>query len=307
MALFKRKKVIHLDPEGWARKVKRRRIIAIALLSGILVGLGASHLIRKVIIPGKAYSEAEAALESGNIAEGIERLTLLGDFKGASTRAADIAYDTCGSDYDVLKTLRVGDAVQFGRYEQDNDSGNGPEPIVWWVMMSSGNMLYLLSESVLDTGLYDSEYKDITWAECDLRTWLNNDFLNKAFTENERLIIAKTRLKTGGNTVSGAKGGADTEDRIFAMSHEDLMRIANTGAEVNVFSMYAYPTRKAIANGVETASYGTASWWLRTPGTNQRGVTVCDPKGEPIYSKRPNYEGIGIRPCMWIFTGENDG
>lgn len=307
MAKKEKKKVVHLDQEAWEKTVKRRRIIAIALLAGILVGLIASYLIRKVIIPGNAYKQAEAALESGNIAEGIERLTLLGDYNGAAKRAADIAYSTCGSDYDFLKTAKVGQTVEFGYYEQDNNSGNGPEPIVWWVMMSSDNMLYLLSESILDTGLYNSEYKDITWAECDLRTWMNNDFLNKAFTENERLLIAKTKIKTGDNTVSNAKGGADTEDRIFAMSHEELLEIANRGVGIDVFSMYAFPTKKALSNGIETASYGTASWWLRTPGTNQRGVTVCDPKGEPIYSKRPNYEGIGIRPCMWIFTGENDG
>ncbi|MBR3299738.1 MAG: hypothetical protein IKI64_11170 [Clostridia bacterium] len=307
MALFKRKKVVHLDPEGYAKKVRRIRIIVIALLAGILVGLGASYLIRKVIIPGREYSEAEAALNAGNIAEGIERLTLLGDYKDAAKRAADIAYERCGSDYDVLKTLEPGQKVQFGRYEQDGNPNNGPEPIVWWVMMRSDNRLYLLAESVLDHRSYNSSASATTWAECQMRSWLNGEFINEAFTENERLLIARSTVKAESNTISGIKGGADTVDRLFLMSLEELMRIARTGIGINVFGMYAYPTKRALANGVETADYGTASWWLRTPGLSQNSVTVCDPKGEPIYSKRANYEGIGVRPCLWLFTGENEG
>ena len=76
MAFKEKKKVVHLDQEAWEKKVRKRRILIAALLAGILVGLAASYIIRKVLpdkARSKAYSEAEAAIAAGNIAEGFGR------------------------------------------------------------------------------------------------------------------------------------------------------------------------------------------------------------------------------------------
>lgn len=310
MAFKEKKKVVHLDQEAWEKKVRKRRILIAALLAGILVGLVASYIIRKVLpdkARSKAYSEAEAAIAAGNIAEGIEGFTLLDGYKDSAKRAVQAAYAECGSDFDYLKDAKVGDIIEFGRYEQDNIERNGQEPIQWGVMMKTKTALYLMAVNVLDEHPYHTDKGAITWADCEMRTWLNGDFLNTAFNEKEQLLIAKSKVTTAKNSVSGAKGGKDTEDKVFLMSHEELITIIRSGAEINLFGLYAYPTKYALSRGIEPAGYGTAMWWMRTPGSKQDNVTVTDAKGEPVYVKRPNYKGVGVRPCILVLIDGDEG
>lgn len=47
--------------------------------------------------------------------------------------------------------------VTFGRYEQDNNLGNGPEPIEWIVLDSNNGEVLLLSKYGLDVKKYNDE------------------------------------------------------------------------------------------------------------------------------------------------------
>ncbi len=300
--MFRKKKVVHLDPEAWERKVKRMRTAVICALAAVITGIGVYLLVSRVIIPSNAYSAAEAALAKGSIAEGIDGFSLLRPYRDSAKRAADAAYSASGGEYDRLKDAEIGDIIEFGSYEQDGNPMNGPEPIRWGVMMAENGTMYLMAVDVLDMHNYHTEQCPITWAECELRHWLNGEFLNAAFTENERLLIAKSIVSTANNTVSGTKGGASTEDKVFVMSHEELRRIAKNGDRLNDLGLYAYASKHAVKNGVEVSQYGLAQWWLRTPGVSQSTVTVTNMGGQPIYSRRPNYGKIGVRPCIWVLN-----
>ena len=86
--------------------------------------------------------------------------------------------------------LKVGDIVQFGRYEQDNDLENGPEPIEWRVLEIKDQAALLLSRSILDLKSYHYRDTETSWMNCTLRKWLNEDFVEAAFVpaEAERII-----------------------------------------------------------------------------------------------------------------------
>ena len=86
--------------------------------------------------------------------------------------------------------LKVGDIVQFGRYEQDNDLENGPEPIEWRVLEIKDQAALLLSRSILDLKSYHYRDAATSWMSCTLRKWLNEDFVEAAFVpaEAERII-----------------------------------------------------------------------------------------------------------------------
>lgn len=68
--------------------------------------------------------------------------------------------------------LKVGDIVQFGRYEQDNDLENGPEPIEWRVLEIKDQAALLLSRSILDLKNYHYRDAATSWMNCTLRKWL---------------------------------------------------------------------------------------------------------------------------------------
>ncbi|MCQ2522620.1 MAG: leucine-rich repeat domain-containing protein [Lachnospiraceae bacterium] len=101
---------------------------------------------------------------------------------------------------DSNANIVVGDYVTFGVYEQDNDNTNGLEPIKWQVMDVSDGKALLVSCYILDNieyneseGVYgtgDSESNP--WSQSYVYSWLNKDFAQTAFSEEELKIITDT-------------------------------------------------------------------------------------------------------------------
>lgn len=58
------------------------------------------------------------------------------------------------------KDIGVGDYVEFGKYEQDNDNSNGQEPIKWQVLDIDDDKALLIADKVLDNVQY-CEYAGI--------------------------------------------------------------------------------------------------------------------------------------------------
>lgn len=81
----------------------------------------------------------------------------------------------------------IGDVVMFGSYEQDNNEDNGAEPIEWIVLDTDGAKTLLLSKYVLTEEFFDlGDYTQVTWYTSDIFLWLNSEFLNDAFSADER-------------------------------------------------------------------------------------------------------------------------
>ncbi len=95
-----------------------------------------------------------------------------------------------GSEKAVSKSLNVGDTVCFGKYEQDNNTENGPEDILWDVIATEDNQYMLLSHYVIEYMPYDS-YSKPNWYASQLHTWLNSFFSLDAFSDEERSMLAR--------------------------------------------------------------------------------------------------------------------
>ncbi len=110
-----------------------------------------------------------------------------------------------------LAEVTTGDYVRFGSYEQDGDDENGKEPIEWMVLSNNDSKLFLLSRYVLEPGKINAKTEEeVTYENCGLRKWLNEDFLGKAFDEDEAAVIATTTLEDVG-----------TEDKVFLLSWDE--------------------------------------------------------------------------------------
>ena len=101
---------------------------------------------------------------------------------------------------DSYVDVQVGDIIEFGSYEQDNDLSNGPEPIEWRVLEVSDGSALIVSQYALDARAYNKERVRITWAECTLRGWLNGEFYATAFNEEEKGRIAIVGDSGGGKS-----------------------------------------------------------------------------------------------------------
>lgn len=115
-----------------------------------------------------------------------------------------------------LSMFEIGSYVTFGRYPQGEGENPAPEPIEWLVLANDGKTALLLSKYGLDCQPFHHEFKETNWRDCDLRKWLNNDFLNSAFSDQEQQRIAESVIYEI-KPVYG-KGCGKTRDKLFCLS-----------------------------------------------------------------------------------------
>lgn len=193
----------------------------------------------------------------------------------------------------------VGSSIFFGEYEQDNNTGNGPEPIEWIVMEVRGDRALLLSADILDHIQYNSVEKSVTWETCGLRTWLNDTFYYEAFSLEDRSRVINSRITTPNNPSSGTKGGNDTYDYVFVFSLQEAQSYFGSNS-----ARQAYPTVYAESRGVkmwsEDGNHGI--WLLRTPGNKQNYICVVLSDGDATdFGGSVNYAENGVRPAIWVY------
>lgn len=272
------------------------------LLLAALLAAGGFLLFRKND-RSRRYDRALALIEEGEVQEAYQILSSLDDFRDASSKKADLL------SQDPMLPFRNagrGDTVRFGRWEQDNDASNGQETIEWTVLDRIDGRLLLLSTSVLDGRSYHSEsFAEITWADSELRSWLNDTFLTEAFTEAERVFIPTVSNRNADQSSVGTEGGPDTEDRVFLLSETEVKIYLNDEMSQDTVGR-AIASPYAAAHQVETDAEGYACWWLRSPGVYPYSAQFIDQNGKLYLSGA--YTDIdyqfGVRPVIWLSAEE---
>lgn len=219
-------------------------------------------------------------------------ILLIGIFQGGSSNPMK----TYAAENKSQK-ITIGSVVSFGSYEQDNNLENGKEPLEWIVLDQKEGSVLLLSRYVIDCEPYHEESTDITWADCDLRFWLNGEFYGAAFNVNEQDRIMQTEVVNHDNEQYDIPGGFNTYDKIFLLSLEEIGRYTGTDPERK-----AKATPYAKESGVST--YGddeTANWWLRSPGHNTYDAAyVYYDGGVNDLGCTVTYAHLGVRPALWV-------
>ena len=194
-----------------------------------------------------------------------------------------------------LKNSNVGDYVKFGTYEQDNNEANGKEDIEWLVLEKKNGQILLISKYALDCKPYNTSYTDTTWETCTLRKWLNNVFIDSAFSDVEKSLISTAKISADKNSSDNTILGNVTQDKVFLLSINE----ANTYFNSNT-ARQCEPTEYAIANGAYVDNTN-CRWWLRSLGFNQNYAIIVYSKGD-LSELGYNVDRINfaVRPALWI-------
>ena len=194
----------------------------------------------------------------------------------------------------------VGSIITFGHYEQDGDLSNGPEPIEWRVLDVHGDQALVLSLFGLDAQPYHSTRKEITWEQCSLRAWMNDEFLNSAFTRDEHasiipMLVINDRSQTSRGEFS-ADSGRNTIDQIFALSYAEFVKYFPDAEDERCQATdYAMQLRGLDLTDSQKRE---CWWWPRNPsydGKLAEFIYMGDiPAGGSVNDL--NF----IRPAMWI-------
>lgn len=236
------------------------------------------------------YESGVYCIKMGELKKGYKLLSEVKDYKDAQKLMADkIGF--------ILKTSKVGDIIPYGLYEQNVNKDNGVESIEWQVLKKESKKALVISKYCIANKAYNYErFKYTTWAECSLRQWLNHDFADCAFTEEQKEKIELSYFTTPKNEDYGTSGGESTVDRIFLLSKEEATEYFPDNN-----SRIAVPV-SAIKQKVNSYNNKEAcDWWLRTPGYKAFYAVCVEDNGE-IDSSGSNtyYTDIGVRPAMWI-------
>lgn len=205
------------------------------------------------------------------------------------------------------RSAKPGEIITFGTYPQTAD-GTDRTPIKWRVLQNSGAELLLLSEYILDCKRYHREFVDITWRDCDLRKWLNDEFYNTAFNAAEKGFVKIAFCTDDG------EGSPDTEDRVFLLSVAEVKHLTNTlgkdfrravGTEFakvkKADGCHLYVMDKNVETDYITENgrkYGCSWWWLRTRGSSPSRAFFVGTRASIRSYARVNLARYGVRPAL---------
>ncbi len=196
-------------------------------------------------------------------------------------------------------TMKKGAIIRFGHYPQNSD--NRKSPIEWLVLHVKEKEVLLISRYALDCKQYHHGYTStsITWENCDLRKWLNGDFIKSAFSEEEAERILVSDIKNGDNPQHHTKGGNNTKDRVFCLSISEAKQYFG-----NDESRKCKPTAYARQQGASVYN-DCCYWWLRSPGGDQSNAADVDSDGAlDLCGYIVNNDFHAVRPALRIICNQ---
>ena len=188
-------------------------------------------------------------------------------------------------------------------------------PIRWRVLDEDDGLLIITDMAIiagpLDYNIWNSKTGAVTWENCHIREYLNNDFLKSAFSEEELSYIQMKIVRAHQNPKESSRSaGEDTADYVFLLSVKEAEQYFDSDED-----RICVPTEWAKVHWEAYEDYKTngSRWWLRTPsGITSQDFAYVDERGSinydgrsAFYDQRGKSVGFGganysIRPAMWI-------
>lgn len=243
------------------------------------------------------YQKALSLIKENNI---IDAYLLFGELSSINYKDSTMLKGKYLESYNQakfnnkLKTLRIGNIIEFGTYEQDDNLGNGKEPIEWIVIDKNTTSILLISKKILDAQRYheDSFTDDkATWEKCSLRKWLNGTFYNAAFNSSEKQKIANTTVVPDPKEYSTSPDpGNKTIDKVYLLSKNEYNQYSDIDGLRPVEC-----TKHTIAKNDRMMPRGQ---WLRSPYYNdpEKAEFILD----TFIDSEDKWYREGIRPVIWV-------
>ncbi len=217
--------------------------------------------------------------------------------------------DASGLQYNIKLPINGGETYYFK-----------VEPIKWKIEDENNGTYKLISEYILDKHIFFSSFDDRTidvkriysnnYEYSDIRSWLNNEFLNKAFSEELQEYIDNTEVD---NSVKSSgkdnnKFACDnTIDKIYLPSYKDITTSQygyDANGEASDSSRRKKLTDYARAIGCymheSSEYYNNGTYWLRSPHSKQSYCTLYVDSAGYINNSIVYSEDKGVAPALTL-------
>ena len=188
--------------------------------------------------------------------------------------------------------MEKGSLIAFGNHQ-------------WRVLTVQRHAALLITEAILELRWYHNRFAPVTWADCELRNYLNNTFYDTFSPEEQAKILAASN-RNADNPWFRTSGGGDTTDNIFLLSLEEICEhFGDSSARLQTKGCQTWLIDDEN-NANRQATYGAAlHWWrLRSPGYYGRTAASVNSagqvyvRGNGVYGRPRN--GGGVRPALWL-------
>ncbi len=202
--------------------------------------------------------------------------------------------------------INIGDTVEFGKYEQ-NPFKSGAEKLQWIVVDKKDDSALFLSKYAIDFMSFNDAYGSVTWETCSLRKWLNGDFYDKSFSNQEKDFIISTTIQNEDNPRYLSSGGNPTKDKIFIPGVEDVYKTINS-FELRMCEPTPYAIEKGKYFDINYEdNIESCDWLLRTPGESTLNICWINCEhGELNMGNRETTYELFVRPMLWISYKNNN-
>ncbi|NSW54232.1 MAG: hypothetical protein HPY85_17150 [Anaerolineae bacterium] len=201
--------------------------------------------------------------------------------------------------------MNIGSIITFG---------NTP----WRILDIQEDRVLILSDQMIEQRDYHDQKEPITWEQSEIRHYLNTTFLER-FSAADQEQIVTTHNENAGNPWYGSPGGADTLDRVFLLSLNEVVR-SYFGDSSRLLdqpkqNQRYWFERKDENNVKRKALFMDSSWWwwTRTPGKHNRVAVYIHGDGNigiqgngiskttfnTLHPITKSNQG-GVRPAMWV-------
>lgn len=194
----------------------------------------------------------------------------------------------CWSKFRPGTSYFLGEYEQAPIYEDEKLVGWEKKPIEWIPVDKKDGKYLLVTKDVIDYLPLGSEKSYVHWSQSELRRWLNNEFYERVFSEDEKTVLCEFTDEELGTT-----------DKVFLLSVEETHLLYGDG-------LYIFGTEYAdhkgfdedlsweerTVNGVMTKFH---PWFTRT-WKNDRNWALM---GSHIGLRSPR-QLSGIRPAIWV-------
>ena len=163
------------------------------------------------------------------------------------------------------------------------------------MLAKKGTKILVISKYALDRKPYNTSYEDVTWETCPLRNWLNIDFINAAFSAEEKAMIPTVTVSADNNPEYSTNPGKATQDQVFLLSITEANKYFSSDS-----ARQCEPTDYAVDNDYGESYSGNCWWWLRSPGEYQTDAANVYQAGDVSERGRRVYHYGAVRPALWI-------
>ncbi len=236
------------------------------------------------------YSEALELIKNEKYIEAYNALEALADYRDCKELQESIMTKYIA---EYLRGSEIGDTVLFGTYEQDIDIGDhkykAGDSISWRVIDKQADKVLVISEDLVGLRPFFNEYtEDGNWTNSELRLWLNKEFMQASFSEEEISLIIDSEIMSKAKPATGPSADVTSTDKVFLLSQEEAESYFSNDVDRSEGVSNGWILRDVIAN------HGTQWRSLQMECVSYTGELMS----------YPAYEGEekGIRPAMWIST-----